>query len=43
VGGIWESVKLIHDDRLKMVLESGLKRMEVQGGMNTGYEYPIIY
>jgi hypothetical protein len=35
VSGIWESVNLEDVDRLKMVVESGLKRVGVQGGMDT--------
>ena len=36
MSGIWESVNLVFGDRFKMVVESGLKRIGVQGGMDRG-------
>jgi hypothetical protein len=42
LNGIWKSVNLVDGDKLKMVVETWLKRMGMQGGMNTGYECPTI-
>ena len=33
----------VDGDRFKMVVESGLKRIGVQGGMDSGYVCPTVY
>jgi hypothetical protein len=43
VSGIRESVNSVDGDRFKMLVESGLKRIGVQGGMDEGYVCPKIY